>query len=173
MIPTELPESFWTGMLPQHMETSSTKSPYFIAYVAAQTCLGDKGFLSEKITVRDLVLHTSDKHHIFPRRYLQKKGMSPVRYNQIANLAITQSEINIAIGDKPPEIYFKEIAEQVKGGPKRYGGITDPETMRQNFAQNCIPEWMLSGEVPDYDTFLAERRRLMALRIKHWFEVLG
>jgi hypothetical protein len=173
VIPNELPESFWTGMLPQHMETSSTKSPYFIAYVAAQVCLGDKGFLSEKITVRDLVLHTSDKHHIFPRRYLQKKGMSPARYNQIANLAITQSEINIAIGDTPPEIYFKEIAEQVKGGPKRYGGITDPETMRQNFAQNCIPERMLSGEVPDYDTFLAERRRLMALRIKHWFEVLG
>jgi len=173
VIDSELTESFWTGMLPQLMETSSTKSPYFIAYVAAQVCLGDKGFLSEKITVRDLVLHTHDKHHIFPRRYLQKKGMSQGRYNQIANFVITQSEINIAIGDKPPEIYFKEIAEQVNGGPKRYGGITDPETLRQNFLQNCLPESMLSGEVPDYDTFLAERRRLMALRIKHWFEVLG
>jgi hypothetical protein len=173
VIPSELPESFWTGMLPQLMETSSSKSPSFIAYVAAQACLGDKGFLSKEITVRDLVLHRGDKHHIFPRGYLQKKGMSQGRYNQIANFVIAQSEINIAIGDKPPEVYFKEIAEQVNGGPKRYGGITDPETLRQNFAQNCLPESMLSGQVPDYDTFLAERRRLMALRIKHWFEVLG
>jgi len=27
--------------------------------------------------------------------------------------------------------------------------------------------------VPDYDDFLAERRRLMALRIKRWYEVLS
>ncbi len=33
--------------------------------------------------------------------------------------------------------------------------------------------WVKSGEIamPDYDTFLAERRRLMALKIKQWFEV--
>jgi len=38
---------------------------------------------------------------------------------------MAQSEINIAIDDKSPEIYFDEIAEQVNGGPKRYGGITN------------------------------------------------
>ncbi len=85
---------------------------------------------------------------------------------------MAQSEINIAIGDKPPEVYFKEIAEQVSGGPKRYGGITDRETLERNFGENCLPEKLLSGEVPDYETFLAERRQLMALRIKRWFEVL-
>ncbi len=86
---------------------------------------------------------------------------------------MAQSEINIAIGDKPPQVYFKEIAEQVNGGPKRYGGITDPDTLRQNFEENCLPISLMDGQVPDYETFLAERRRLMALRIKRWFEVLG
>jgi len=172
VIATELPESFWLGMLPQLMETSSAQSPYFIAYLAAQARRGDKGFLSKDITVRDLLLNRGDKHHIFPRRYLQQQGLSRGQYNQIANFVMAQSEINIAIGDKPPEVYFKEIAEQVNGGPKRYGGITDPEVLRQNFEENCLPESLLNGQVPDYETFLAERRRLMALRIKRWFEVL-
>ena len=172
VIATELPDSFWTGMLPQLLETSSAQSPYFIAYLAAQARLGDKGFLSKDITVRDLLLNRGDKHHIFPRRYLQQQGLSRGQYNQIANFVMAQSEVNIAIGDKPPEVYFKEIAEQVNGGPKRYGGITDPEVLRQNFEENCLPESLLNGQVPDYETFLAERRRLMALRIKRWFEVL-
>lgn len=172
VIENELPSTFWTGMLPQLMETSSAQSPYFIAYLAAQARLGDKGFLSQDITVRDLLLNRGDKHHVFPGKYLQQQGLNRSRYNQIANFVMVQSEINIAIGDKPPEVYFKEIAEQVNGGPKRYGGITDRETLERNFEENCLPTSLLDGRVPDYETFLAERRRLMSLRIKRWFEVL-
>lgn len=173
VIENELPPSFWTGMLPQLMETASAQSPYFLAYLAAQAKLGDKGFLSKDISVRDLLLNRGDKHHIFPRKYLQQKGMNRSRYNQIANLAMAQSEINIAIGDKSPEVYFKEIAEQVNGGPKLYGGITDRQTLERNFEENCLPTSLLDGHVPDYEKFLAERRRLMSLRIKQWFEALG
>lgn len=53
VIENELPPTFWTGMLPLEMDTSSSMSPYFIAYQAAQVRLGDKGFLSTDITVRD------------------------------------------------------------------------------------------------------------------------
>jgi len=106
------------------------------------------------------------------RRYLQQQGLSRGQYNQIANFVMAQSEVNIAIGDKPPEVYFKEIAGQVNSGPKRYGGITDPEVLRQNFGENCLPESLLNGQVPNYETFLTERRRLMSLCIKRWFEVL-
>ena len=173
VIENELADTFWTGMLPQLMATSASTSPYFIAYKAAQARLGDKGFLSTDITVRDLLLNRGDKHHVFPRKYLQGQGLSRGRYNQIANFVIAQSEINIAIADKGPETYFAEIADQVNGGPKRYGGILDREQMRENFTQNCLPASLLEGVVPDYDDFLAERRRLMALRIKTWFEVLS
>lgn len=173
VITNALPDTFWTGMLPQLMETSSAQSPYFIAYLAAQAGLGDKGFLSRDITVRDLLLNRGDKHHIFPRRYLQQQGLNRGRYNQIANFVMAQSEINIGIGDKPPEVYFKEIAEQVNGGPKRYGGIADRQTLERNFEENCLPTSLLDGQIPDYEAFLIERRRLMALRIKRWFEGLG
>jgi hypothetical protein len=154
------------------METTSVNSPYFIAFLAAQVFFKDKGFLSKTIEVEKLLSHISDKHHIFPRKYLQSLGLSRSQYNQIANLAITQSEINIAIGDTPPEKYFSELLEQVNGGPIRYGGITDMETLRENFKQNALPDYLLRGHVPDYETFLKDRRQLMAQRIKKWFESL-
>jgi hypothetical protein len=173
VIAAELPASFWTGMLPQLMDTSSSTSPYFIAYKAAQAKLGDRGFLSRDITVRDLLLNRSDVHHIFPRNHLKRQyGLSRGRYNQIANFVLAQSEINIAIGDTPPEEYFRVLRGQVNGGAKRYGGITDEAELRNNLVQNCIPKDVLDDPFPDYDEFLVNRRALMAQKIKAWFEAL-
>ncbi|WP_333708547.1 GmrSD restriction endonuclease domain-containing protein [Tepidimonas ignava] len=172
VIENELPDSFWTGMLPQLMDTSSSSSPYFLCYQAAQVKLGDKGFLSRDITVRDLLLNRTDVHHIYPKKHLKEQGLSRGRYNQIANFVLAQSEINIAISDKPPEKYFAELADQVNGGKRRYGGITDAAELRANLREHCIPESTLDGVIPQYDDFLEARRKLMALKIKHWFGVL-
>lgn len=172
VIENELPASFWTGMLPQLMDTSSGKSPYFLTYQAAQIKLGDKGFLSRDITVRDLLMNRSDVHHVYPKQHLKTQGLSRGRYNQIANFVLAQSEINIAIGDKPPARYFKELAEQVNGGNKKYGGIANTDDLRINLRMSCVPESMLDGEIPDYNDFLEQRRKLMALKIKTWFEAL-
>ena len=54
----------------------------------------------------------------------------------------------------------------------KYGGITDPDELRLNLEQNCIPPAMLEGEPMAYEDFLADRRRLMAERIRVWFEGL-
>lgn len=172
MIPNELADSFWTGMLPQFMNTSSIKSPYFLCYKAAQVKLGDKGFLSRDITVRDLLLNRADVHHVYPRQYLKDKGLNSGAYNQIANYVIAQSEINIAIGAKAPLIYFDELRQQVDGQAMKYGGLDDKEQMLANLAANCIPEGVLEGDVPDYLGFLELRRHLMAQKIKTWFAVL-
>ena len=173
VIENELPDSYWTGMLPQLMDTSSSTSPYFVAYQAAQARLGDRGFLSTDITVRDLLLNRGDRHHVFPRRYLKDGGLTRGRYNQIANFVIAQSEINIAIGDTPPEIYFSELMAQVNGGQRKYGGIIEGVRLQENFMENCLPECLIKAEVPKYDDFLDERRQLMALKIKAWFEMLS
>ena len=172
VIDAELPESFWTTLLPQEMATSSASSPYFLVYQAAQAKLGDRGFLSRDITVHDLLLNRSDVHHVYPRNHLKSRGLTRGRYNQIANFVLTQSEINIAIGGKAPEVYFAEIAEQCNGGAKKYGGITDTEEMRANLCLSCLPECLLDGVTPDYDDFLEQRRKLMARKIKTYFEGL-
>lgn len=171
-ISAELSQDFWTGMLPQLMETSSSQSPYFHAYLAAQVKLGDKGFLSSDITVQDLLLNASDLHHIYPKNYLKQKGFTRGRYNQIANLVVAQSDINIAIKDKAPEIYFNELLNQCAGGPKKYGGITSIDDMLENLRMHSIPEEMMNGNILSYEDFLEERRRLMALKIKKWFEII-
>ena len=168
----ELSDAFWTTMLPQEMDTSVASSPYFRVFQAAQVKLGDKGFLSRDITVRDLILNRCDVHHLFPRNHLKGQGLQRGRYNQIANYALAQSEINIAIGDKAPMVYFSELTAQCNGGKRKHGGITDLAELKQNLAMNCIPESMLNGGALDYDSFLEQRRKLMAAKIQIYFQSL-
>ena len=172
VIGSELSDNFWSNLLPLELETSSVNSPYFLAYQAAQVKMGDKGFLSRDITVLSLLLNRSDVHHVYPRNYLKKHGLTRNRYNQIANFVLAQSEINIAIGEKSPEQYFGELAEQCAGGKKRYGNIVNRDEMLTNLRMNCLPASLLDSEIPAYEDFLEQRRRLMAQKIKAWFEAL-
>lgn len=117
-------------------------------------------------------MNRSDVHHVYPRNFLKKQGLARGRYNQIANFVLAQSEINIAIGDKSPESYFKDLGEQCDGGKKKYGGITSRNEMCANLHMSCLPEKLIDGEIPAYDDFLEMRRKLMAQKIKTWFEAL-
>jgi hypothetical protein len=109
---------------------------------------------------------------VYPKDYLKKIGLARGRYNQIANYVLAQSEINVAIGNKPPEVYFGELLEQCAGAKKKYGGILSEEDLRINLRTHCIPASILSTRLPDYEEFLEERRKLMSLKIKNWFESL-
>ena len=168
----ELSDAFWDTLLPQQMNTSSSSSPYFRAFQAAQIKLGDRGFLSRDIKVMDLILNKSDVHHLFPRNFLKGQGLNRGRYNQIANYAVAQSEINIAIGDKAPEKYFGQLNEQCSSGKRKYGSITELSELKANLKENCIPEFVLTETVVDYDTFLEARRKLMAAKLKIYFNSL-
>ena len=172
LISAEMSDAFWSALLPQEMNTSSAISPTFKVYQAAQVKLNDKGFLSRDITVNDLILNRSDVHHVFPKAYLKKAGLSKGRYNQIANYALAQSEINITIGDRAPSDYFKIVFDQCNGGKKKIGGITDEKELKKNLSMHCIPEGVESKSADDYDEFLDERRKLMASKIRNYFGTL-
>ena len=168
----ELSEGYWASLLPQQLETSSSISPYFLVYQAAQVKLKDKGFLSRDITVQDLLLNRADVHHLFPRKYLKDQGLSRGQYNQIANFALAQSEINIAIGAKAPQVYFADLLNQCDGGKKKYGGITDLAELKENLRDHSVPEGIFNSLADDYPQFLEERRKLMAAKIKKYFNKL-
>lgn len=172
VIAAEAADDFWTVLLPRDFDTSSMLSPAFAVYQAAQVKLGDLGFLSRDITVRDLLLNRADVHHVYPKNMLKKEGLSRGRYNQIANFVLAQSEINIAISDKAPADYFAALKAQCNGGPLKFGGIDNEKEMRANLRTSCVPEAMLDGEILDYDDFLAERRKLMSGKIRSYFETL-
>ncbi len=168
----QLSDTFWDAGLPQQMDTSSASSPYFHVYRAAQVKANDKGFLSRDISVRELIEYKSDVHHVFPRDLLKKAGLTRGQYNQIANYVIAQSEINIQIGNKEPTAYFQQVIDQTNGGGRRYGNITDPDELRENLRMNCIPDGVEHMTVADYPAFLVARRKLMAQKIKTYFEGL-
>jgi hypothetical protein len=165
----ELSEAFWNAGLPQQMNTPVASSPYFKVFLAAQVYSNHKGFLSKDITVRDLIAHRGDVHHIFPKKYLKQNKLSRGRYNQIANYVMTQSEINIQIGGKPPSQYFTQLQEQCQTGMPIYGGIVDPDQMKENFVSHCIPSGLECETIEGYDDFLQERRKLMSHKIRDYY----
>ena len=168
----ELSDIFWNVTLVENMETSAANSPYLNVFFAAQVKMHDKGFLSRDITVNELISLKGDIHHIFPRDYLKKNGLTRKEYNQISNYVYMQSETNIRIGNKPPRVYFGEILEQCNGGPLKYGGISAMEELRHNLAMNCIPESVFTMEIDDYNQFLTERKKLMASKIGEYYRML-
>jgi len=167
-----LGEAFWTAGLPQQMNTSVASSPYFKVYLAAQVKMNDKGFLSRDITVSDLITHRGDVHHLFPKNYLKRNGLTKGKYNQIANYVMMQSEINIAIKDRAPSEYFSELLYHVNNQNAAYGAINDMDEMMSNFKLHCIPDGIENMNIEHYETFLEERRTLMAKKIKEYYSRL-
>lgn len=82
LIQGELSSAFWETSLPQSMDTSVASSPYFRVFEAAQIKTNDLGFLSRDITVRELIEVKSDVHHVFPREYLKRNGLSRGEYKR-------------------------------------------------------------------------------------------
>lgn len=115
----ELSDAFWTYGLPQKLDSPNKNAPVISTFFAAQIVKGDRGLFSSKSTVRDLI-DASDVHHIFPKNYLQKIDHLNNRsiYNQVANYTFLDTPINIAVGDKAPNVYFKEAFESAKNEGK-------------------------------------------------------
>ena len=73
---SELSDAFWEVTLPADLETTSTASPYFQTFLAAQVANGSRGFLSKSITVAAMHQHSGDIHHIVPKDYLHQERLS-------------------------------------------------------------------------------------------------
>ena len=169
----EMSDTFWDSILVERFNTPITSSPYWKTYIISQIKLGDKGFLSKDIDVRTLVEERGDVHHIFPKDYLIKNGYSSKQqYNQIANLAMLQTEINIQISNKAPNDYMNSIINQCNGSENKYGAINNIEELKQNMKDNCIPKNFIQMNYFNYDEFLKQRRILMANKLKEYFKML-
>lgn len=166
----ELSDAFWEVGLVQNLETSSASSPFLNTYIAAQMFFNHKSLLSGSETVIDLVTGVGDVHHIFPKEYLKKSGITDKsRYNQAANYAYLDTTVNIAIGKRAPNDYFQAALAQCGTGESNVGTIDDESEFWENLAANCIPKEVLSMTAEDYPAFLQKRRALMAAKIKKYY----
>ena len=154
-----LSETFWSVRLVQNFETASITSPYFLVYLAAQVFSADRALFSNSVKISDLILSGGDIHHIFPKEYLKSNGITDrQRYNQIANYAYLDKPVNLVIGKKSPQEYFREMAT-----------LTNSP---QNLEENSVPSSVITHTYKDYEDFLLNRRRLMADKVKLYYRAL-
>lgn len=170
----EMSDAFWDYALPQRLDSPNSSSPVLSTYFAAQIVNADKGLFSATSTIRDL-FGSSDVHHIFPKSYLQKTGVLDNRaiYNQVANYTYLDTPVNIAIGDKAPNIYFTEAFESAKNTNTVFGYPMTLDELKNNLQQNCIPLDIVNWDYNNYlNNYLPERRKLMSTKIKDYYKKL-
>lgn len=170
---SELSDSFWESKLVQNLETSRYSNPYFYTYLAAQIFFHDSSLLTINTKVETIArIDVGNVHHIFPKAYLERNGYKPVKYNQVANYAYIPNPINLSISDKPPAKYFGMVRDQCSSKDVKIGDITDESILMSNLEVNCIPEDIFNMDHARYEEFLLKRRRLMAERIRRYYEAI-
>jgi len=166
LIDDALTEDYWAITLPNQLETSFARPPALLAYYAALVNL-KAPVLFSNLSVADLLdpkinakKSATERHHLFPKGYLQKQGIKEVRdTNQVANFALVEWNDNIDISDESPSVYITDFLE-------RY---SKPEWKKINFLHALPDKWF---DMP-YPKFLEARRKAMAKVIKEGFGKLG
>ncbi|WP_062516808.1 GmrSD restriction endonuclease domain-containing protein [Demequina gelatinilytica] len=170
---SELSDAFWNVGLPQALDTSSTRSPYFRTFLASQVFTQARGFLSQNITVSQMLDGQGDIHHIFPKAYLEKSGIRDRSdKNQVANYVLAETAINIAISDKAPADYMSVIADQVSTGERRIGEIVSRDAVDRTLRESAIPESIWTATATEYQDFLEERRIRMSATMRDYYRSL-
>lgn len=168
-----LSDTFWNISLPQKLETTSTNSPAFNTFLAAQINLNCNSLFMHGTMISDLINISGDVHHIFPKAYLKNNGVEAKgRYNQVANFTYLDTQVNKAVRDDAPNIYFGKALEQCENKKIAFGNISDREAFMKNLEENSIPKSVVSMTVKDYDVFLAERRVLLSQLIEKYYKGL-
>lgn len=168
-----LANTFWEVTLPQNLETTSVNSPAFNTFLAAQINMNKNSLFMHGTMISDLMNISGDVHHIFPKAYLKKNGITAKsRYNQVANYTYLDTQVNKAISDDAPADYFGRIRKQTETKIPDIGNIMDVMQLQQNMEENALPPKIVHMTVEDYDEFLLKRRRLMAKMIETYYKQL-
>ena len=160
-----LTKDYWEVTLPNELETAAARNTAQFAYYAA-LCLLEARVLYSKMKVSELLDPTTkakktalERHHLFPRKYLQRIGVREKRLiNQVANYALVEWSDNIKISDRAPRDYVPELEERFAS-----------DELQQMYDWHGLPS---NWYELDYEDFLKERRRRIALIIKSGFERL-
>ena len=170
---TELSAAFWQVEILDKLKTSTTKGAYFNMFLASLVSRNANGFLSSDLKVHNLLDGQKDLHHIFPKKHLERLNVEKSLHNQLANLVVIQKEINIAIGDTAPSIYFSKLQRGCIDGNPPYGvGLDNIDALQANLDDHCIPHVDDTEVLENYEKFLEKRRELMGDQIRKYYESL-
>ena len=177
----ELDAGFWTYRIVNDLDSSSTVNNAYLCYLASQCKNNESAFLSESMSVRNLLEQSSNGnvHHIFPKNYLIKNGFKKSDYNQVANYTFTEQQINIKLGNLAPKEYMAKVVDEIKvkeiaikdnkSYESEYSSIKSQDVLIDNKALNCVPKSLDTSDHTHYNEFLSQRRQLMAQKIKAFY----
>lgn len=167
-----LGEGFWEFSLVSDLESSGTNNNAYNIYLAALCQSQTNAFLAKSMKVSSLIEQRGDIHHLFPKKYLMENGYGQTLYNQVANLVYTEQTTNIKIGKQAPVAYFNRVKSQLVTNSYDLCTIDSEALLTQNLIDNDIPVSIINAVATDYESFLKERRKLIAKRIKTYYEQL-
>ena len=167
-----LGEGFWEFSLVSDLESSGTNNNAYNIYLAALCQSQTNAFLAKSMKVSSLIEQRGDIHHLFPKKYLMENGYGQTLYNQVANLVYTEQTTNIKIGKQAPVQYFDRVKSQLVTNSYDLCTIDSEALLTQNLRDNDIPVSIINAVATDYESFLKERRKLIAKRIKTYYEQL-
>ena len=165
VIETHFTDDFFKLTLPSELNSAAAISPAWNGYIAAQIVLNTPMLFSNTPVSKYFVIGSSgtknaiDKHHIFPKHYLEQIGYANDRdRNQLANFTYLDYATNIEISDKAPADYVNTYRQKL--GEEGY---------KKACEQNALPENFETMEYPD---FLEKRRQLMAQVVRKAYKEL-
>lgn len=149
---------------PDGLESTATRNPAWLCYCASLSVLNAKVLFSKTdLGVSQLFSEYSkgmrkslEKHHLFPKAYLKSIGFTPRLINQEANYAFIEWPDNMDILDVSPAQYFPDQKK-----------VMNEDQLKALSIHHALPD---NWENMTYETFLAERRKLMAKVIKAGYD---
>lgn len=159
IISTRFTDDYFNLTLPSELNSAAAISPAWNGYIAAQIVLNNPMLFSNTPVSKYFIIGSSgtknaiDKHHIFPKHYLEQIGYTNDRdRNQLANFTYLDYVTNIDISDKAPADYVNAYRQKL--GDEGY---------KKTCEQNALPE---NFENMEYPEFLEKRRQLMAQLVR-------
>ncbi|MBP8810168.1 MAG: DUF262 domain-containing protein [Kofleriaceae bacterium] len=168
MLESTFTGDYWSRTLVTALETQRGRAPSALAFRAAQIVLGHRALFSD-VDLRTLLTpgpsaskSATEQHHLFPKAWLAKKGITDRRaFNQVANLADINWNVNLEIGAKGPADYVPRLRDKLQLDDARWATMC---------AQHALPvDWATMA----YEDFLAARRVRMAHIIRAAYGELG
>lgn len=167
-----LGEGYWDFGIINDLETSSVNNNAYNLYLAAQINANGIAFLSKNMKISSLIEQRGDVHHIFPKKYLMNNSYPQKAYNQVANFVYTEQATNIKVGMLTPEEYLNKVKAQIQEGTNGISTIDSENSLKENLVSNDIPSFIQEASHLEYERFLEERRKLMAKKLKGYYEQL-
>lgn len=154
-----LTDDFFEAILPEKYSSTTLRTAPYLAYIAAQCAAGDHALYSEEVTIADLYSQKADSYQILPKAYLEKCGFKTREtYGQAANVTYIPKEIKAIVRKKSPADYKDLLMEKIS-----------EDTINSTLQANAIPAGLFEVGDKKVESFLLERRKLMAAKVKDYY----